>query len=44
MIVRPHKIMMIKKNFIEFSFNENNNNESEITPNYEKFKTLNSAE
>jgi hypothetical protein len=37
MIVRPHKILMIKKNFIEFSFNDNE-------PNYNKFKSLNSAE
>lgn len=40
MIIRPHKILLIKKNFIEFSINE----DEEIIPDFEKFKTLNSAE
>jgi len=44
MIIRPHKILLIKKNFIEFSFNEDENNDVEIIPDFEKFKTLNSAE
>jgi len=40
-IVRPHKILLIKKNFIEFSFD---NNEKETIPNFKKFQSLNSAE
>lgn len=44
MIIRPHKILLIKKNFIEFSFDENEDNDEEILPDFEKFKTLNSAE
>ena len=44
MIARPHKILLIKKNFIEFSFNEDEDNDVEIIPDFEKFKTLNSAE
>ena len=44
MIIRPHKILLIRKNFIEFSFNENEDDEVEIIPDFEKFKTLNSAE
>jgi len=44
MIVRPHKILMIKKNFIEFSFDDDIENDEEIIPDFDKFKTLNSAE
>ena len=44
MIIRPYKIPLIKKNFIEFSFNENENDDKETIPDFEKFKTLNSAE
>ena len=35
---------MIKENFIEFSFVDNNDYETEIIPDFDKFKTLNSAE
>ncbi len=44
MIIRPHKILLIKKNFIEFSFNKNEDDMEEVIPDFEKFKTLNSAE
>ncbi len=44
MIVRPHKISLKKQNFIEFSFHEDEENDEEIIPDFEKFKTLNSAE
>jgi hypothetical protein len=44
MIIRPNKILLIKKNFIEFSFGENEDSDEEIIPDYEKFNTLNSAE
>lgn len=35
---------MIKKNFIEFSFDDEFENDDETIPNFEKFKTLNPAE
>ncbi|WP_327018095.1 DUF4274 domain-containing protein [Croceibacter atlanticus] len=41
MIVRPHKVFLINKNFIEFSFNES---AEDIIPDFSKFKSLNSAE
>ena len=44
MIIRPNKILTIKKNFIEFSFNDDIENGEETIPDFEKFKTLNSAE
>ena len=44
MIIRPFKISLIKKNFIEFSFKEDEDKNEEIIPDFEKFKTLNSAE
>ncbi|WP_027078039.1 DUF4274 domain-containing protein [Maribacter antarcticus] len=44
MIIRPHKISLIKKNFIEFSFKKDEDDNEEIIPDFEKFKTLNSAE
>ena len=44
MIVRPHKILLIKKNFFEFSFNDDIDNYEETVPDYEKFTSLNSAE
>ena len=44
MIIRPHKIALIKKNFFESSFNEDEDDDQEIVPDFEKFKTLNSAE
>jgi len=43
-MIRPHKILMIKNNFIEFSFNEDEEENSEFIPDFEKFKTLNSEE
>jgi len=44
MIIRPNKISLIKKNFIEFSFDEDDDSDKEIVPNFEIFKTLNSSE
>lgn len=44
MIVRPHKILLIKKNFIEFSFNENEDGDTGKILDFKKFNTLNSAE
>lgn len=35
---------MIKNNFIEFSFDDDIENDEETIPDYDKFKTLNSAE
>ena len=43
-MIRPNKILMIKKNFIEFSFDVDLENEEETIPDFKKFKTLNSAE
>ena len=43
-MIRPNKILMIKKNFIEFSFDDDLENEEETIPDFKKFKTLNSAE
>ena len=40
MIVRPHKVLLIKNHFIEFSFDE----EEDVLPDFDKFKSLNSAE
>ncbi len=44
MIIRPNKILMIKKNFIEFSFDDDIENDEETIPDFKKFQTLNSAE
>lgn len=44
MIVRPNKILLIKKNFIEFSFDDDLENEEETIPDFDKFLSLNSAE
>jgi len=44
MIVRPNKILLIKKNFIEFSFDGDFENDEETIPDFDKFKSLNSAE
>tara|TARA_R110001583_G_scaffold27453_4_gene98137 strand:+ start:2914 stop:3408 length:495 start_codon:yes stop_codon:yes gene_type:complete len=43
-IIRPHKILLIKKHFFEFSFNDDIDNDEETIPDLEKFKSLNSAE
>ena len=43
-MIRPNKILLIKKNFIEFSFVEDEDSEEDPIPDFEKFKTLNSAE
>jgi hypothetical protein len=44
MIIRPHKILLIKKHFIEFSFDDDIDNDEETIPDFKKFQTLNSAE
>ncbi len=44
MIIRPHKILLIKKNFFEFSFDDDIENDEETIPDFKKFQTLNSAE
>lgn len=44
MIIRPNKILLIKKNFIEFSFDDDIENDEETIPDFKKFQTLNSAE
>ena len=44
MIIRPNKILMIKKNFIEFSFDDDIDNDEDTIPDFKKFQTLNSAE
>lgn len=44
MIIRPNKILLIKRNFIEFSFDKDDDKEDENIPDPKKFQTLNSAE
>lgn len=44
MIIRPNKILTIKNNFIEFSFNDDIENGEETIPDFKKFNSLNSAE
>jgi len=41
-MILPHRVKFIQKHFFEFSFNEDN--EEEAVPDFEKFKTLSSAE
>ena len=43
-MIRPHKILLIKKNFIEFSFDDEADSDDEFIPDFEKFQSLNSAE
>ncbi|MGM1056741.1 MAG: DUF4274 domain-containing protein [Bacteroidota bacterium] len=43
-MIRPNKILLIKKNFIEFSFDEDDDSDEDIIPDFKKFKSLNSAE
>ena len=40
-MILPHRVNFIKKHFYEFSFDEN---DEIVEPDFEKFKTLNSAE
>ncbi|MEO9893945.1 DUF4274 domain-containing protein [Aurantibacter sp.] len=44
MIVRPHKIVLIKRNFFQFTSNDDIENNEDYIPDYQKFKSLNSAE
>jgi len=44
MIIRPNKILIIKKNFIEFTIDDDLENNEETIPDFKNFETLNSAE
>jgi len=44
MILRPHKIALIKKNFIEFSIDDDIESEEQTIPDFKKFSSLNAVE